>query len=356
MPRRIPDYLDAYVGWNTLSSFGSYISVVGICRFFVVETITSSRGKNKRCAPSPWDVEQNPTTPEWMVQSPPAFHTFGELPAIKETKSYVKYTKKDVRSNEATMKYLLMGGASSSILVHSFSWLYGSSWGEIELQEIVNGLINTQMYNSPRISIALIFITVGIGFKLSLAPSHQWTPEAYERVRAFFDHNKEKDQKDFDLSETSYSAGNSIIVDIFTNAFENFEWSISSSLDLNKLSLRERLLSKMNLDQIPFFELRKLAMLVLFPSMEDQIIIGIDLHGEWIENPTHYTWCSKGRETIPIKIHANITYDELAEIIISRFELTCDKDDLSISYMLGFVEKQKGAPSKIRDDRDLHCF
>nr|YP_009333896.1 NADH dehydrogenase subunit 2 [Glycosmis mauritiana]YP_009333981.1 NADH dehydrogenase subunit 2 [Glycosmis pentaphylla]YP_009334151.1 NADH dehydrogenase subunit 2 [Micromelum minutum]YP_010253996.1 NADH-plastoquinone oxidoreductase subunit 2 [Glycosmis parviflora]YP_010254011.1 NADH-plastoquinone oxidoreductase subunit 2 [Glycosmis parviflora]QVL29593.1 NADH dehydrogenase subunit B [Murraya exotica]BDS38049.1 NADH dehydrogenase subunit B [Murraya paniculata]AOZ20850.1 NADH dehydrogenase su len=90
------------------------------------------------------------------------------------------YTKKDVRSNEATMKYLLMGGASSSILVHGFSWLYGSSGGEIELQEIVNGLINTQMYNSPGISIALIFITVGIGFKLSLAPSHQWTPDVYE--------------------------------------------------------------------------------------------------------------------------------------------------------------------------------
>ena len=92
------------------------------------------------------------------------------------------YTKKDVRSNEATMKYLLMGGASSSILVHGFSWLYGSSGGEIELQEIVNGLINTQMYNSPGISIALIFITVGIGFKLSPAPSHQWTPDVYEGV------------------------------------------------------------------------------------------------------------------------------------------------------------------------------
>nr|ABQ14860.1 NADH-plastoquinone oxidoreductase subunit 2 [Kalanchoe daigremontiana] len=90
------------------------------------------------------------------------------------------YTKKDVRSNEATTKYLLMGGASSSILVHGFSGLYGSSGGEIELQEIVNGLINTQMYNSPGISIALIFITVGIGFKLSPAPSHQWTPDVYE--------------------------------------------------------------------------------------------------------------------------------------------------------------------------------
>ncbi|KAM0050474.1 NAD(P)H-quinone oxidoreductase subunit 2 B [Helianthus debilis subsp. tardiflorus] len=93
------------------------------------------------------------------------------------------YTKKDVRSNEATMKYLLMGGVSSSILIHGFSWLYGSSVGEIEHQEIVNGLINKQMYNSPGISIAFIFITVGIGFKLSPAPSHQWTPVVYEGVR-----------------------------------------------------------------------------------------------------------------------------------------------------------------------------
>ncbi|CAN1867176.1 NAD(P)H-quinone oxidoreductase subunit 2 A, chloroplastic [Linum perenne] len=39
------------------------------------------------------------------------------------------------------------------------------------------------MYNSPGISIALLFITVGIGFKLSPAPSHQWTPDVYEGVR-----------------------------------------------------------------------------------------------------------------------------------------------------------------------------
>lgn len=86
MPRRIPDYPDAYAGWNALSSSGSYISVVGICCFFVVVTITLSSGNNKRCAPSPWAVEQNSNTLEWMIQSPPAFHTFGELPAIKETK------------------------------------------------------------------------------------------------------------------------------------------------------------------------------------------------------------------------------------------------------------------------------
>nr|GEV14235.1 cytochrome c oxidase subunit 1, mitochondrial [Tanacetum cinerariifolium] len=92
MTRRFPDYPDAYAGWNALSSSGSYISVVGIFCFFVVVAITSSSGNNKRCAPSLWVVEQNPTTSEWMVQSPPAFHTCGELPAIKEMKSSVKGT------------------------------------------------------------------------------------------------------------------------------------------------------------------------------------------------------------------------------------------------------------------------
>ncbi|KAL4316378.1 hypothetical protein AHAS_Ahas15G0279100 [Arachis hypogaea] len=99
MPRRIPNYPDTYTGWNALSSFGSYISVVGIRHFFVVVIITSSSGNNITKANIPWAVEQNSTTLEWLVQSPPAFHTFGELPAIKETKSYVKRVEDQLRPN-----------------------------------------------------------------------------------------------------------------------------------------------------------------------------------------------------------------------------------------------------------------
>jgi hypothetical protein len=58
----------------------------------------------------------------------------------------LRYTKKDVRSNEATMKYLLMNEVRPSILVHGFSWLYGSLGEEIVFQEIMNSFINTQMY------------------------------------------------------------------------------------------------------------------------------------------------------------------------------------------------------------------
>jgi len=92
------------------------------------------------------------------------------------------YSKKDVRSNEAVMKYLLIGGTSSSILAYGFSWLYGLSGGEFQLQKIANGLINTEMSNSSASLVGLVFVIVGIGFKLSLVPFHQWTPDVYEGV------------------------------------------------------------------------------------------------------------------------------------------------------------------------------
>ena len=92
MPRRIPDYPDAYAGWNALSSFGSHVSVVGIRRFFVVVTIASSGEKNTS-APSPWAIEIQLRTLEWLLQSPPIFHTFEELPAVKDTPNTLALSK-----------------------------------------------------------------------------------------------------------------------------------------------------------------------------------------------------------------------------------------------------------------------
>nr|YP_009545090.1 NADH-plastoquinone oxidoreductase subunit 2 [Gymnomitrion concinnatum]AZB86851.1 NADH-plastoquinone oxidoreductase subunit 2 [Gymnomitrion concinnatum] len=120
------------------------------------------------------------------------------------------YTKKDIRSNEAAMKYLLIGGLSSSILAYGFSWLYGLSGGETNIQKIVNGIVNTQMSNSTGMFIALLCITVGLAFKLSLVPFHQWTPDIYEgsptSVVAF-------------LSITSKIAGIALLTRIFNIVF-----------------------------------------------------------------------------------------------------------------------------------------
>ena len=83
MPRRIPDYADAFAGWNALCSFGSYVSIAGMLVFFyaVYVTLTS----DQRCGTSPWLSERISTTLEWMLPSPPAFHTYVEIPTIKET-------------------------------------------------------------------------------------------------------------------------------------------------------------------------------------------------------------------------------------------------------------------------------
>jgi NADH:ubiquinone oxidoreductase subunit 2 (subunit N) len=95
------------------------------------------------------------------------------------------YAKRDIRSNEAAMKNLLMGAASSSILVYGFSWLYGLSGGQLQLPEIANGLENQSSYPIG-VWVALICILVGIGFKISAVPFHQWTPDVYEGVRFVF--------------------------------------------------------------------------------------------------------------------------------------------------------------------------
>jgi cytochrome c oxidase subunit 1 len=78
MPRRYPDYPEAFAGWNFVSSIGSYISGLGmlIFLFVVYRTFTS-----KIPLPSNYWGE-GATTLEWKVSSPPPFHTFEELPRI----------------------------------------------------------------------------------------------------------------------------------------------------------------------------------------------------------------------------------------------------------------------------------
>ena len=79
MPRRIPDYPDAYVGWNMVSSLGSYVSFTGHIIFIIAAFYTIWYGK--RVGANYWG--SGATTLEWTLSSPPPFHQFERLPVVK---------------------------------------------------------------------------------------------------------------------------------------------------------------------------------------------------------------------------------------------------------------------------------
>jgi len=90
MPRRIPDFPDGYIPFNKLSSFGSMISVVGILLFFYIMYCTFV--SEERVSANPWDITDiEPRyagyTLEWLLDSPPAYHSYVELPLIKDTEA-----------------------------------------------------------------------------------------------------------------------------------------------------------------------------------------------------------------------------------------------------------------------------
>ena len=79
MPRRYADYPDAFAGWNYVSSIGSYISAAGALVF--IFGIFHAFAKKQKAGDNPWG--EGATTMEWSLPSPPAFHSFEELPRFK---------------------------------------------------------------------------------------------------------------------------------------------------------------------------------------------------------------------------------------------------------------------------------
>lgn len=120
------------------------------------------------------------------------------------------YTKRDPRSNEAALKYLLIGASSTAVFLYGVSLLYGLSGGETQLGAIAANITNTNGAQSFGLVIALVFVIAGIGFKISAAPFHQWTPDVYEGaptpVIAF-------------LSVGSKAAGFALAIRLLTTAF-----------------------------------------------------------------------------------------------------------------------------------------
>ena len=79
MPRRYIDYPEVFAGWNQISSYGSYISAVGVLIFLF--GVFQAYSRKEKAADNPWGV--GATTLEWTLSSPPPFHQFNTLPVIK---------------------------------------------------------------------------------------------------------------------------------------------------------------------------------------------------------------------------------------------------------------------------------
>jgi NADH-quinone oxidoreductase subunit N len=90
----------------------------------------------------------------------------------------VGFLRNDKRSNEAAMKYLLLGAFSSGFLVYGFSVLYGLS-GSTKLSEITAAVAAREPWD-PLVFLALATTSVGLLFKISAVPFHMWAPDAYE--------------------------------------------------------------------------------------------------------------------------------------------------------------------------------
>jgi cytochrome c oxidase subunit 1 len=79
MPRRYPDYPDAFWGWNMVASIGAYIGFASVLIFFVV--VYKILASKEKLADNYWG--EGATTLEWTLSSPPPFHQFQELPRIR---------------------------------------------------------------------------------------------------------------------------------------------------------------------------------------------------------------------------------------------------------------------------------
>ena len=86
------------------------------------------------------------------------------------------YLKKKARSNEAALKYVVYGGFSSGIMLFGLSYIYGltGSTNIFEIQERISSLDSS---SSTAITLSIIMVLAGFGYKISAVPFHFWPPD-----------------------------------------------------------------------------------------------------------------------------------------------------------------------------------
>ena len=85
--------------------------------------------------------------------------------------------KRNLKSSEASLKYLLMGAFSTGILLMGITLLYGAS-RTFNINEL-SGVLHSDNLNKLALA-GIIFIIIAVSFKVSAAPMHMWTPDVYD--------------------------------------------------------------------------------------------------------------------------------------------------------------------------------
>lgn len=94
------------------------------------------------------------------------------------------FRKTDLRSNESSMKYFILGSFSSAFLLYGIALIYGATAtatgtaGTTNIREIA-GRLDTGIY-PPLLFAGAALLIIGFGFKIATAPFHVWTPDVYE--------------------------------------------------------------------------------------------------------------------------------------------------------------------------------
>jgi NADH-quinone oxidoreductase subunit N len=83
------------------------------------------------------------------------------------------------KSLESGLKYLIVGSLGSATLLYGMSFLYGGS-GSTDFAGIAAGISRNGLLDDPLVLVGIGMTAVGLAFKTSIAPFHQWTPDVYE--------------------------------------------------------------------------------------------------------------------------------------------------------------------------------
>ncbi|KAA9340959.1 NADH-quinone oxidoreductase subunit N [Adhaeribacter soli] len=93
--------------------------------------------------------------------------------------------KKQLRSNEAALKYLLMGSFATGILLFGIALIYGAS-GTFNISDIASFSSTQPAGLLPMMEVGVLMILIGVCFKIGAAPFHFWTPDVYEGTPTIF--------------------------------------------------------------------------------------------------------------------------------------------------------------------------